>query len=260
MLNIENLRVVFHDGDAPTVAVDGVSFSMARGEILGVVGESGSGKSMSAYAIMGLLRGRNATIEGKIEFEGTNLLALDGKRLRGIQGAEIGIVFQEPMTSLNPTMRIGAQVEEALRVHTRMKKDERRARALEAMRLAGLDAPETLYRRYPHALSGGQRQRVMIAAALVLKPKLLIADEPTTALDVTLQAQLLDTLREINRAQGTAILFISHDLGVIRSLCSRVIVMRGGHIVEQGGAEQVFSSPQADYTRTLIAAKPKLEF
>lgn len=160
------------------------------------------------------------------------------------------------MTSLNPTMRIGKQVEESLRIHTKLPPAERKARALEAMRLAGLSEPEALYRQYPHQLSGGMRQRVMIAAALVLRPRLLIADEPTTALDVTIQAQILETLREINRKEGTAILFISHDLGVIKALCSRVVVMRRGKIVESGPAEQVFYHPQEDYTKLLIASRP----
>ncbi len=176
--------------------------------------------------------------------------------LRQYQGKELSIIFQEPMTSLDPAMKIGRQVEDALRVHTKLARAVRRERALEAMALAGLPEPEKLYGCYPHQLSGGMRQRVMIAAALVLRPRLLIADEPTTALDVTIQAQILDTLKEINRREGTAILFISHDLGVVRTLCQRVVVMRHGLIVEEGPVDQVFYHPREEYTQQLIAARP----
>ena len=189
-------------------------------------------------------------------FDGTDLLTMDRETLRTYQGDELSIVFQEPMTSLNPTMKIGKQVEESLRIHTDLSREARRARALEAMELAELDDPASLYDKYPHELSGGMRQRVMIASALVQRPQLLIADEPTTALDVTIQAEILKTLKEINRKEGTAILFISHDLGVVRHLCQRVVVMQKGQIVEQGPADQVFFDPREDYTKRLIAARP----
>ena len=257
MLKIEHLNVAFQDGDAAFDAVNDFNLRMDRGEVVGVVGESGSGKSMMAHAVMGLLRRSGVAVSGKIEFEGTDLLTLDRKALRRYQGSELSIIFQEPMTSLNPTMRIGPQVEEALRLHTDLSKEARRQRALEAMTLAGLPDPAGLYRCHPHELSGGMRQRVMIASALVLRPKLLIADEPTTALDVTIQAQILDTLRDINRREGTAILFISHDLGVVRALCQRVVVMQKGRIVESGEADQVFFHPREEYTRQLIAARPR---
>lgn len=256
MLKIQDLSVVFSDRAEPFTAVDRFSLQMEAGEVVGIVGESGSGKSMTAHALMGLIQRSHAAISGRAEFDGTDLLALSRKELRAYQGRALSIIFQEPMTSLNPTMRIGKQVEESLRIHTKLPPAERKARALEAMRLAGLSEPEALYRQYPHQLSGGMRQRVMIAAALVLRPRLLIADEPTTALDVTIQAQILETLREINRKEGTAILFISHDLGVIKALCSRVVVMRRGKIVESGPAEQVFYHPQEDYTKLLIASRP----
>lgn len=256
MLNIQDLSVFFFDRAEPFTAVDHFSLQMAEGEVVGVVGESGSGKSMTAHALMGLIRRSGVKISGRAEFEGTDLLSLSPQELREYQGRALSIIFQEPMTSLNPTMRIGKQVEESLRIHTKLPPDQRKALALEAMALAGLPEPETLYRQYPHQLSGGMRQRVMIAAALVLRPKLLIADEPTTALDVTIQAQILDTLKDINRREGTAILFISHDLGVVKSLCSRVVVMRQGKIVESGPAEQVFHHPREDYTRLLIASRP----
>ncbi len=257
MLNVSHLRIVFHDGEAPFTAVEDLCLHMEPGEIVGIVGESGSGKSMTAHAIMGLLRRPDIEISGSIEFAGSDLLQMDGKTLRTYQGQELSIIFQEPMTSLNPTMRVGRQVEESLRIHTKLSPEARKQRALEAMRLAELDQPEALYDRYPHELSGGMRQRVMIASALVLHPRLLIADEPTTALDVTIQAQILRTLKEINKKEGTAILFISHDLGVIRSLCSRVLVMQDGKVVEEGTVEQVFYHPRDAYTRRLIAARPR---
>lgn len=256
ILNIEHLSVVFHDRKEPFTAVEDFNLQMDQSEIVGIVGESGSGKSMTAHAIMGLIKRSAVKVSGQAKFEGTDLLALSREEMRSYQGRELSIIFQEPMTSLNPTMKIGKQVEESLRIHTKLSKAERKVRALEAMELAELDDPEKLYHCYPHELSGGMRQRVMIASAIVLRPKLLIADEPTTALDVTIQAQILDTLKEINRKEGTAILFISHDLGVIRALCQRVVVMQHGLIVEEGPVDQVFYHPQQDYTKQLIASRP----
>lgn len=256
MLEVRDLSIVFHDGAQPFTAVKDFNLEMETGEIVGIVGESGSGKSMTSHAIMGLLRRKGVEISGQIEFDGKDLIAMSDEELRGYQGEELSIIFQEPMTSLNPTMRIGKQVEESLRIHTKLPKAERKRRALEAMELAELTDPEKIYSCYPHELSGGMRQRVMIAAALVLRPQLLIADEPTTALDVTIQAEILKTLKEINRKEGTSVLFISHDLGVIRALCQRVIVMQNGLIVEEGPVEQVFHHPQQEYTKQLIAARP----
>ena len=256
MLSIRDLSVVFHDRAEPFTAVDRFCLDMDRGEVVGVVGESGSGKSMTAHALMGLIRRSCVDITGSAVFEGTDLLKLSRRELRQYQGRDLSIIFQEPMTSLNPTMRIGKQVEESLRIHGKLPQAERKARALGAMALAGLPAPELVYAQYPHQLSGGMRQRVMIASALVLRPRLLIADEPTTALDVTIQAQILDTLRDINRKEGTAILFISHDLGVVRALCSRVVVMKQGRIVESGPVDEVFHHPREDYTKLLIASRP----
>ena len=257
MLNIKDLSVVFTDRGTPFTAVDRFSLEMDRGEVVGVVGESGSGKSMTAHALMGLIRRTQVEVTGSALFEGADLLALSRAELRRYQGRDLSIIFQEPMTSLNPTMRIGRQVEESLRIHEKkLSGPERKARALEAMALAGLPEPEKLYRQYPHQLSGGMRQRVMIASALVLRPRLLIADEPTTALDVTIQAQILETLKDINRREGAAILFISHDLGVVRALCQRVVVMRQGRIVESGPADQVFYHPKEDYTKLLISSRP----
>ena len=259
MLDIRDLSVVFTDRGAPFTAVDKFSLQMDRGEIVGIVGESGSGKSMTAHALMGLIRRSQVAVSGSAVFEGTDLLPLSRAELRKVQGRDLSIIFQEPMTSLNPTMRVGKQVEEALRIHETLSRAERRAKALDAMALAGLPDPETVYRQYPHQLSGGMRQRAMIASALVLRPRLLIADEPTTALDVTIQAQILETLKDINRGEGTAILFISHDLGVVRALCQRVVVMRRGRIVESGPVDEVFFRPKEDYTRLLIASRPKRE-
>ena len=256
LLNIDKLSVVFHDRETAFEAVDDVSLQVDKGEIVGIVGESGSGKSMTAHALMGLIKRSDVQVSGKAEFDGVDLLKLSREELRGYQGEELSIIFQEPMTSLNPTMKIGKQVEESLRIHTDLSRDERKARALEAMELAELDDPESLYDKYPHQLSGGMRQRVMIASAIVLRPQLLIADEPTTALDVTIQAEILNTLKEINRKEGTSILFISHDLGVVRHLCQRVVVMQKGRIVEEGPVDQVFFHPQQEYTKRLIASRP----
>ena len=256
MLDIRDLSVVFTDRGAPFTAVDRFCLQMEAGEVVGVVGESGSGKSMTAHALMGLIRRSQVEVTGSALFDGVDLLALSREEMRRYQGKALSIVFQEPMTSLNPTMRIGKQVEESLRIHEKLSGEERRARALDAMALAGLPDPESVYRQYPHQLSGGMRQRVMIASALVLQPRLLIADEPTTALDVTIQAQILETLKDINRKEGTAILFISHDLGVVKALCSRVVVMKQGKIVESGPVEDVFRRPKEDYTKLLIASRP----
>ena len=257
MLDIRDLSVVFSDRQEPFTAVDKFSLRMEEGEIVGIVGESGSGKSMTAHALMGLIRRSQVAVSGSALFEGTDLLSLSRGELRQYQGRDLSIIFQEPMTSLNPTMRIGRQVEESLRIHEKLPQGERKARALDTMALAGLSDPENVYRQYPHQLSGGMRQRVMIAAALVLRPRLLIADEPTTALDVTIQAQILETLKDINRKEGTAILFISHDLGVVKALCSRVVVMKQGRIVESGAVDEVFYHPREDYTKLLISSRPK---
>ena len=256
MLDIHDLSVVFSDRAEPFTAVDHFNLRMEEGEVVGVVGESGSGKSMTAHALMGLIRSPYAHISGQTEFGGVDLLSLPPKELRQFQGRELSIIFQEPMTSLDPTMRIGKQVEESLYIHERLSRAERKAKALDAMALAGLPDPEAVYRQYPHQLSGGMRQRVMIAAALVLRPRLLIADEPTTALDVTIQAQILETLKDINRREGTAILFISHDLGVVRALCRRVVVMKSGRIVDSGPVDEVFQHPREDYTKLLISSRP----
>ena len=256
LLEIKNLAIEFHDTVLPTKIVEDISFSMEEGEILGIVGESGSGKTQTALSVMGLLGEHARMPRGEILFQGRDILKMPKEELWSIRGKEIGIVFQEPMTSLNPVMTIGEQVEEAMGIHSSYSAQERKAKALAMMKNVELPNPELLYGKYPHQLSGGMRQRVMIAAALVMEPKLLIADEPTTALDVTIQAQILKLLQRINKEQGTAILFISHDLGVIRHLCSRVIVMNRGEAVEQGNVQDIFEHPSMEYTRRLLAAIP----
>jgi len=251
VLTIHNLSIKFNDSVGGE-AVRGVNLHMEAGEILGLVGESGSGKTMTALAIAGLVERAKTETAGQILFEGRDLLTMKRSELRRIQGREIGFVFQEPMSSLNPLMRIGRQIEEPLRLHTDMPADKRREAALRMMELTELPEPELSYKKYPHQMSGGQRQRAMIASAVILGPKLLIADEPTTALDVTVQGQILKLLRDINQRQKAAILFISHDLSVVRRLCSRIAVMKEGLIVEEGEVREIFDAPKNEYTRNLI--------
>ena len=254
MLDIQDLHIRFRNAPEGREAVKGISLHMDEGEILGLVGESGSGKTVTAMALAGLLSHAKTELSGAIFFQGLDLLQASRETVRALRGKEIAVVFQEPMTSMDPVMRIGPQVEEALVVHTKLSAEERRARALQAMADAELPEPETLYRKYPH--EGGMRQRVMIAMALACNPKLLIADEPTTALDVTIQEGILNLLKKINREKGTGILFISHNLHVVRKLCTRVAVMCKGELLEEGPVDQVFYHPQADYTKGLIAAIP----
>ena len=254
MLEIQDLHVRFRTRDREAVA--GISLSIGQGEIVGLVGESGSGKSVTAMSVAGLLPRKQCEYSGQIRLDGAELLHADRAALRKIQGKDIGVVFQEPQTSLDPLMKIGPQVEEVLRIHTRMGREERRRRALEAMAAVELPEPEAVYGKYPHQLSGGMLQRAMIAAAIIPKPKLLLLDEPTTALDVTIQAQILELLKKLNRESGMSMLFISHDLNVVRRLCGRVAVMQRGVLVEEGASEEVFRRPQHPYTRRLIAAIP----
>ena len=251
MLDIQDLHVRFRSAPAGKEAVKGISLHMNAGEILGLVGESGSGKTVTAMALAGLLSNAKVELSGHIFFEGLDLLRASRETVRSMRGKDIAVVFQEPMTSMDPVMRIGPQVEEALLVHTDLGPEERRARALQAMADAELPNPETVYRKYPHELSGGMLQRAMGA-----EPKLLICDEPTTALDVTIQEGILNLLKKINREKGTGILFISHNLHVVRKLCTRVAVMCQGELLEEGPVDQVFYHPQADYTKGLIAAIP----
>ena len=255
-LIVKDLRVRFLTASPDRWAVDGISFSMKSGEILGLVGESGSGKTVTAMSISGLLPRRQVQVEGSITLDDRELPQCSPRALRDIRGSALSVVFQEPMTSLDPVMRIGPQVEESLRLHTNLSRAERKKRAIQALTQAELPQPEEVYRKYPHQLSGGMLQRVMIAAAIISQPRLLLADEPTTALDVTIQAQILQLLRKLNRESGMAVLFISHDLNVVRRLCDRVVVMQRGKLVEEGRVEDLFRAPKAEYTRQLIAAIP----
>ena len=254
MLEIRDLHIRFHDADRD--AVQGISLTVADGEIMALVGESGSGKTVTAMVVSGLLPRQRASVSGQILLDGEDLLALDSTAMRKKQGSDISVVFQEPMSAMDPVMRIGPQVEEVLRIHTDLSAEERKRRALQALRDVDLPDAEVVYEKYPHQMSGGMLQRAMIAAAIISRPKLLLADEPTTALDVTIQAQILELLRRLNREMGMSILFISHNLNVVRKLCSRVAVMEKGLIVETGDTEQVFRAPRAAYTKRLIEAIP----
>ena len=256
ILKVENLKVHFHDAAPDRFAVNGVSFNIGEGEILGLVGESGSGKSVTAMSISGLLPRGKADVSGSITLDGSEILQCSEAELLDILGEELGIVFQEPMTSMNPVMKIGPQIEECLRVHTKMSKAQRKEFALEAMTMAELDEPEKIYNKYPHELSGGMLQRVMIAAAIISRPKLLLADEPTTALDVTIQAEILQLLQRLNKQYNMAILLISHNLHVVHKLCKRVAVMQRGRIIEDRPVEEIFNDPRHEYTQKLIAAIP----
>lgn len=256
MLKVENLTIHFEDGGPTQEIVRGISFGLGEGEILGIVGESGSGKTMTALAIAGLIKENAVLDKGSIFLDDTDLLTLPPKEMQKIQGRDISMIFQEPMTALNPTMKIGRQVEEALLLHTSLTKEERKERAIKALEEAELTSPGTLYGKYPHELSGGMRQRVMIAAAIVCRPRLLIADEPTTALDVGTQESILKLLKKLNKKYTMGILFISHNLRVVKELCERVLVMKDGTIVEEGLTKQIFENPGTDYTGELIAAIP----
>ena len=259
LLEVKDLNIEFHDHLIPETVVYDFDLELKAGEIVGLVGESGSGKSMSALAIAGLLSRRDMHKKGQILFDGLDLLTCERSKLRKIQGNEISMIFQEPMTSLNPVKRIGWQIEESLRIHTELNKEERYQKAIEMMKEVELPDPERLYRQYPHELSGGMRQRVMIAAAMICNPRILIADEPTTALDVTIQAQIVELLKRMNREKQTSILFISHDLSLVKQLCERVLVMKGGYIVETGLTQEVFAHPKEEYTQRLIVAIPKVK-
>ena len=259
LLNVKDLSIGFADHGKLNKAVEDVSFSMEEREILGVVGESGSGKSMTALATMGLLPKAALVLGGEISFAGQDMLRLSADERSRIQGKDLSMIFQEPMTSLNPVMKIGKQVGESLLLHTDFSKEEIHQKVLESLSEVGLSDPETLCEKYPHELSGGMRQRVMIAQAMICSPKLLIADEPTTALDVIVQEQILTLLKSLHEKKDVAILFISHDLGVIREICQNVLVMYHGVIVERGSVEDVLYHPQHAYTKTLVASIPSID-
>lgn len=255
LLTVTDLRVRFHNRERDAVA--GASLSIGRGEIVGLVGESGSGKTVTAMSVAGLLPRKRCDYSGEIRLDGVELLHADRKVLRGVQGKSIGVVFQDPLSCMDPLMKVGAQVEETLLLHTDLSKRERKQIALEALEAAELSDPERVYASWPHELSGGMRQRACIAAAIAIRPKLLLLDEPTTALDVTVQAQILALLKKLNRESGVSMLFISHNLGVVRKLCGRAAVMQRGAIVEEGDTERIFRQPRHPYTRQLIEAIPR---
>jgi peptide/nickel transport system ATP-binding protein len=257
LLDVQDLRVEFEiAGGARSTAVDGVSFSVGRGEVVALVGESGSGKSVSSMSVLRLLP-PNAQVTGSIRFDGQDLLSLDGESLRRLRGSGISMIFQEPMTALNPVHTIGEQIIEAVRCHADVPRAEARARTLELLRRVEIPEPERKIDSYPHQLSGGQRQRAMIAMAISGSPALIIADEPTTALDVTVQAEVLELLRRLQQDLGAAVLLITHDMGVVADLADRVIVMRHGRIVEQAPVGRLFTQPEAEYTQQLLQAVPK---
>jgi peptide/nickel transport system ATP-binding protein len=258
LLEIENLQTHFRTPDGVNRAVDGVSFTVEAGETVAIVGESGCGKSVTASSILRLIPEPPGKIKGSIRFEGVDLLKLDERAMRDIRGNQISMVFQEPMTSLNPVLTVGRQIGETLRLHQGLGRDAAERRAVEMLRLVGIAEPERRAREYPHQLSGGMRQRVMIAIALACNPKLLIADEPTTALDVTIQAQILDLMSELKQRVGAAIILITHDLGVVAEIAERVLVMYAGRKVEEAPVGELFRSPRHPYTQGLLGALPKL--
>jgi peptide/nickel transport system ATP-binding protein len=260
LLQVRDLQVRFtRRGRAPVRAVDGVSFEVAPGQVVGLVGESGCGKSVTSLAIMGLLPKRAVQVEGEVLFEGRNLLTTSTDELREMRGRDIAMVFQDPMTALNPVVPVGLQVTEVLRRHLGLDRASARAEAEQLLRRVGIPDPARRLKDYPHQLSGGMRQRALIAIALACKPRLLIADEPTTALDVTIQAQVLELLKELVRESGTAMVMITHDLGVVAGLCDEVNVMYAGRVVERAGRRELFAYPRHQYTGGLLRSIPRLD-
>ena len=257
LLQVKNLCTSF-DVDAGEVrAVNGISFSLDKGRVLGIVGESGSGKSVTAYSIMRILVEPGRIKSGEILFDGQDIVKFSKKQMSEFRGKRVSIIFQDPMTSLNPTYTIGNQLREAILLHTNRNHEQANARAVEMLKLVGVNEPEKRLKQYPHELSGGMRQRVMIAMALACEPDILIADEPTTALDVTIQAQILDLLQSLQKKLGTAVIMITHDLGVIAGMCSRVLVMYGGVVVEEGTVREIFYEPKHPYTWGLLRSIPQ---
>ena len=258
LLEVENLQTHFGTLDGVVRAVEGLSFTIDAGETVAIVGESGCGKSVTSMSILRLIQEPPGRIAGRITFQGRNLLELPDAEMRKIRGNRISMIFQEPMTSLNPVLTVGRQIGETLRLHEGLSAKDAEARAVDMLNLVGIPAAARRVREYPHQLSGGMRQRVMIAMALACNPQLLIADEPTTALDVTIQAQILDLMRDLKTRVGAAIMLITHDLGVVAEMAQRVVVMYAGRKVEEGTATAIFGNPQHPYTRGLLGAVPKL--
>ena len=260
LLEVKDLAVSFFTPAGEVKAVNGISYSLGYNEVMGIVGESGSGKSVEAYAIMGLLQSPGRVIGGSITFEGQDVLAFDEEQRRQFRGSMCSMIFQNPMTCLNPVYTIGNQLMEALTCHdSSISKEEAKKRAIEMLEKVGINNAEKRIDQYPHEFSGGMRQRAMIAMALITRPKLLIADEPTTALDVTIQAQILELMKELQEKENTSIIFITHNLGVVAEICDKVSVMYAGHIIEQGDVNDIFYSPQHPYTKGLLASMPRLD-
>ncbi len=257
VLSVKNLRTSFFTDSGEVKAVNGVSFNLDRGKVLGVVGESGSGKSVTAYSIMQILADTGRVVDGEILFKGENILNYSRKEMDAFRGARCSIIFQDPMTSLNPVFTVGYQLNEALMLHTSYKsKKEATARSIELLQMVGVNEPDKRLKQYPFELSGGMRQRVMIAMALACEPDILIADEPTTALDVTIQAQILELMKDLQKKLGMAIIMVTHDLGVIASMCDEIIVMYGGRVCERGTADDIFYRPCHEYTKGLLRSIP----
>jgi oligopeptide transport system ATP-binding protein len=259
LLEVKNLRTTFRTEDGPVTAVNGLSFSLGAGETLGIVGESGSGKSVTSLSIMRLLARNAAVTSDGIFFEGQDLLKKSEAEMRRIRGHKIAMIFQDPMTSLNPVLTVGEQITEAVRLHLGYNSKEARDKAIEMFEKVRIPSPAQRLNDYPHQFSGGMRQRVMIAMALSCNPQVLIADEPTTALDVTIQAQILELMNEMQRETGAAIILITHDLGVVAEVCKNVLVMYGGNMVEYGSAQQIFKNPRMPYTQGLLSSLPRLD-
>jgi len=259
LLEVNDLKVQFATEDGTVRAVDGLSFELERGKVLGIVGESGSGKSVTAMTLMGLTRGVNARFEGEVLYKGKDLLHVSDRDMQNFRGNELGMIFQDPMTSLNPVYRIGEQIVEAIQAHENVDKRTARARTVEILRQVGIPNPETRVDSFPHEFSGGMRQRAMIAMALACNPSILIADEPTTALDVTIQAQIVDLINRLKDDFDSAVIFITHDLGVIAEIADEIIVMYAGRVVERGSKRDVFYDPQMPYSWGLLGSIPRLD-
>ena len=259
ILSVQNLHTSFHTDKGEVKAVNGVTFNLEKGKILGIVGESGSGKSVTAYSIMRILEKNGRITEGKILYKGQDIAEFSEKQMREFRGKCCSIIFQDPMTSLNPVFTVGNQLREAIELHTDRKGKEAEARAIEMLTLVGVNEPEKRVKQYPYELPGGMRQRVMIAMALACEPDILIADEPTTALDVTIQAQILELMQSLQKKLGMAIIMVTHDLGVIADMCDEIIVMYGGRVCERGTAEDIFYRPHHEYTKGLLRSIPNVD-
>ena len=259
ILSVQNLHTSFHTDKGEVKAVNGVTFNLEKGKILGIVGESGSGKSVTAYSIMRILEKNGRITEGKILYKGQDIAEFSEKQMREFRGKCCSIIFQDPMTSLNPVFTVGNQLKEAIELHTDRKGKEAEARAIEMLTLVGVNEPEKRVKQYPYELSGGMGQRVMIAMALACEPDILIADEPTTALDVTIQAQILELMQSLQKKLGMAIIMVTHDLGVIADMCDEIIVMYGGRVCERGTAEDIFYRPHHEYTKGLLRSIPNVD-